>query len=163
MTDQDTAVEDAAGAFTGRCQCGAITYRFGQAPDFVANCYCRDCQRASGGVMATYFSVALEDFELLSGTPKTYPYVADSGNTLERAFCPDCGARLFNVALSGFPGQMFVMLGSLDDPERIKPPIMEIFTAHRISWTPVLDVPQYRARPDAAPGSTEGREIGGCG
>ncbi|WP_091226070.1 GFA family protein [Microbacterium sp. 3J1] len=149
--------------FTGRCECGAITYEFTKAPDFVADCYCRDCQRASGGVMASYFSVGLDDFTLLSGTPSTYPYVADSGNTLDRAFCPDCGARLFNVNLSGFPGQMFVMLGSLDDPESVKPPIMEIFTARRISWTKALDVPQYPARPDAVPGSAEGRLPGGCG
>jgi hypothetical protein len=149
--------------FTGRCECGAVTYEFTKAPDFVANCYCQDCQRASGGVMASYFSVDVDDFTLLSGPLRTYPYVADSGNTLDRAFCPECGSRLFNVNLSGFPGQMFVMLGSLDDPESVKPPIMEIFTARRISWTKALDVPQYPARPDAAPGSTEGRLVGGCG
>jgi hypothetical protein len=58
---------------------------------------------------------------------------------------------------------VFVMLGSLDDPESVKPPIMEIFTACRISWTKALDVPQYWARPDADPASTEGRLPGGCG
>lgn len=149
--------------FTGRCECGALTYEFGNAPDFVANCYCKDCQRSSGGVMATYFSVAQDDFKLLSGSPRSYPYVADTGNTLERNFCPECGARVFTDKLSGFPGQVFVMLGSLDDPESVKPPIMEIFTARRIPWTKALDVPQHRARPDADPQSTEGRMPGGCG
>ena len=149
--------------FTGRCEWSAITYEFTKAPEFVANCYCKDCQRSSGGVMGSYFSVAQDDFTLLSGSPKGYSYVAASGNTLVRNFCPECGARVFTDHLSGFPGQVFVMLGSVDDPERIKPPIMEIFTRDRISWTKALDVPQYPARPDAAPGSPEESAPGGCG
>ncbi|MGK8503635.1 GFA family protein [Nocardia asiatica] len=72
-------------------------------------------------------------------------------NTLERSFCPDCGTRLCNEKLSGFPGKMFVMLGGVDQPERIEAPMMEFFTAHRISWTKALDVPQYWARPDGSP------------
>ena len=153
--------------FTGGCACRAVTYRFSNAPDFVANCYCRDCQMSSGGVMATYFSVAADDFELLSGSPGAYPYVAASGNTLERRFCPDCGARVFTDGLSGFPGQVFVMLGSLDDPETVKPPIMEIFTKFRISWTEALDVPQHAGRPDGvALSPAERQKVGageGCG
>ncbi|MGY2032189.1 GFA family protein [Nocardia gipuzkoensis] len=154
--------------FTGRCECGAITYKFSDAPDFIANCHCKDCQRSSGAVMASYLRISVDDFTLLSGSPRSYAYVADSGNTLERSFCPDCGTRLFNEKLSGFPGKMFVMLGSVDQPERIEPPMMEIFTAHRISWTKALDVPQYWARPDADPKTVEariaeGRMPGGCG
>uniref|UniRef100_UPI003898F06B GFA family protein n=1 Tax=Actinoplanes oblitus TaxID=3040509 RepID=UPI003898F06B len=52
----------------------------------------------------TYFSVAADDFKLLSGNPRSYPYVAAAGNTLERNFCPDCGTRVFTDKLSGFPG-----------------------------------------------------------
>ena len=149
--------------FTGLCECGAITYEFINPPDFVANCYCKDCQRSSGAVMATYFSAAQDDFKILSGDPRPYPYVAASGNTLNRNFCPDCGARVFTGKLSGFPGQVFVMLGSMNEPERVKPPIMEIFTRDRLPWTIALDVPQYPARPDAAPGSAAEAAPGGCG
>jgi hypothetical protein len=55
--------------------------------------------------MATYFSVDQDHFKLLSGSPRSHPYVADSGNTLERNFCPDCDARVYTDKLSGFPGQ----------------------------------------------------------
>jgi hypothetical protein len=149
--------------YTGRCECGAITYEFNTVPDFVADCYCKDCQRSSGGVMASYFSVAEDDFKLLSGDPRSYAYVADSGNTLERNFCPDCGARVFTNKLSGFPGTVFVMLGSLDDPETVRPPITEIFTARRISWAKPLDVPQHWARPDVDEGIARQHMPGGCG
>src|SRR4051794_39223148 len=105
--------------YSGRCACGRITYAFTAAPDFIANCYCQDCQRSSGSVLASYFRVDVDDFTLLSGTPRSYGYTADSGNTLVWSFCPDCGSRLVNEQLAGFPGKMFVMLGSLDDPELI--------------------------------------------
>ena len=149
--------------FTGRCECGAVTYEFGNAPEFVANCYCKDCQKSSGAIMATYFSVDADDFKLLSGTPRSYPYIAASGNTLERIFCANCGTRLFQDKLSGFPIQVFVLLGSLDDPERIQPPIMEIFPKFRISWRKAYDVPQYPGRPDGKELSPSEREKVGAG
>ncbi|PSJ43411.1 GFA family protein [Allosphingosinicella deserti] len=133
----------------GRCSCGAVTFEFSSDPTFVADCYCIDCQKSSGGVMSTYLSVPEEDFVLLSGEPKGFQYTADSGNTLVRNFCPTCGARVFTNQLQGFPGTVFVMMGALDHPEAIIPPIMEIFTKRRIAWTRALDVPQYPARPDA--------------
>jgi hypothetical protein len=58
---------------------------------------------------------------------------------------------------------MFVMLGSVDQPDRIGTPMMEIFTAHRISWTQALDMPQYWARPDADPRAVEARMAEGRG
>ncbi|MBB5711851.1 hypothetical protein FHT02_003103 [Sphingomonas xinjiangensis] len=100
--------------------------------------------------MSTYFSVPASDFKLLRGEPKSFTYVADSGNKLDRNFCPECGARVFTDKLQGFPGTVFVMLGALDHTDEVKPPIMEIFTKRRIPWTKELDVPQYLARPDAA-------------
>jgi hypothetical protein len=149
--------------FTGRCACGSVTYEFHHAPDFVANCYCRDCQKSSGAVMATYFSVQEDDFTLLSGSPSSYRYVAESGNTLARKFCPTCGDRLFTDELSGFPRQVFVRLASMDEPERIKQPVIEIFTRNRPSWVTALDVPQYWTRPGAAPDASRDRLSAGCG
>ncbi|WP_184089391.1 GFA family protein [Sphingomonas xinjiangensis] len=139
-----------SGKHTGRCACGAIQFEFNSDPTFVADCYCTDCQKSSGAVMSTYFSVPASDFKLLRGEPKSFTYVADSGNKLDRNFCPECGARVFTDKLQGFPGTVFVMLGALDHTDEVKPPIMEIFTKRRIPWTKELDVPQYLARPDAA-------------
>lgn len=131
---------------TAQCACGAIKFEFDTDPTFVADCNCKDCQRASGGAMATWFGVPEDDFTLTKGNPKSFHYTADSGHGLDRNFCPDCGARLFTNNLEGFPGLVFVQIGSLDSSGGIAPK-MEIFNKRRLKWTKALDVPQFPGMP----------------
>jgi len=131
---------------TAQCACGAIKFEFDTDPTFVADCNCKDCQRASGGAMATWFGVPEDDFTLTKGNPKSFHYTADSGHGLDRNFCPDCGARLFTNHLEGFPGLVFVQIGSLDSSGGIAPK-MEIFNKRRLKWTKALDVPQFPGMP----------------
>jgi hypothetical protein len=138
--------EQMAKKYTAQCACGAVKFAFDTDPTFVADCYCKDCQKASGGAFATFFGVPEADFTLLSGQPKAFHYVAESGKGLDRNFCPDCGARLFTTNLDSFPGTVFVTLGSLDRPELIKP-VLEMFTKRRLGWTKPLDLPQFASMP----------------
>ncbi|GGL33565.1 MULTISPECIES: GFA family protein [Caulobacter] len=133
--------------YTAQCACGAVKFAFDSDPTFVANCHCNDCKRASGGEMATFFAVPADDFDLLSGQPKAFHYVANSGNGLDRNFCPDCGSRVFTSNLDGFPGAVFVQLGSLDRPDLIAPKL-EMFTARRLDWNRPLDLPQFDGMPN---------------
>jgi hypothetical protein len=82
----------------------------------------------------------------VSGTPKPFHYVAESGKQLDRNFCPDCGSRLFTNNLESFPGTVFVMLGSLDRPDLIAPKL-EMFTRRRLMWMKPLDLPQFPGMP----------------
>jgi hypothetical protein len=132
--------------YTAQCACGAVKFEFDTDPDFIANCHCLDCKRASGGEMATFFGVPEDDFNLVAGKPKAHHYVAASGKGLDRNFCPDCGSRLFTTNLESFPGMVFVMLGSLDRPELIAPKL-EMFTKRRLKWNKPLDLPQYDSMP----------------
>jgi len=132
--------------YTGQCACGACKFEFDTDPAFVANCHCKDCKRASGGEMATFFGIPAADFVLVSGQPKPFHYIAESGKSLDRNFCPSCGARLFTSNLETFPGLVFVMLGSLDKPELIAPKL-EMFTKRRLHWMPPLDLPQFPGMP----------------
>ena len=132
--------------YTGQCACGAVKFAFDKDPDFVADCYCTDCRKASGGIMATFFGVPETDFTLLSGSTKGFEYVANSGKKLTRRFCPDCGARLYTDRLEAFPGLVFVQIGSLDRPELIQPKL-EMFTKRRPGWAKAVDVPQFTDMP----------------
>jgi hypothetical protein len=132
--------------YTAQCACGAIKFAFDTDPTFIADCYCKDCQNASGGAMATFFGVPEDDFTLIEGKTKSFHYVAESGKGLDRNFCPDCGARLFTTNLESFPGMVFVTIGSLDRPELVQP-MLEMFTKRRLKWTKPLDLPQYASMP----------------
>jgi len=132
--------------YTAQCACGSVKFEFNADPAFIANCHCLDCKKASGGEMATFFGVRQDDFTLISGTPKAFHYIAESGKGLDRDFCPECGARLFTSNLESFPGTVFIMLGSLDRPELIEPKL-EMFTKRRLKWAKPLDLPQFDSMP----------------
>ena len=130
----------------GRCACGAVQFGFDTDPDFIAMCHCLDCKKASGGEAAVFFGVPEDDFALESGYPRPFHYVAQSGNGLDRNFCPQCGARVLTTNLKGFPRTVFVQLGSLDDQAGFAPR-MEIFTKRRLDWVNPLDLPQFENMP----------------
>src|SRR5262245_33754817 len=132
--------------YTGQCACGACKFEFDTDPAFIANCHCNDCKRASGGEMATFFGIPATDFTLISGKPKPFHYISESGKGLDRNFCPECGSRMFTSNLESFPGTVFVMLGSLDHPELIAPKL-EMFTKRRLKWAKPLDIPQFAGMP----------------
>lgn len=132
--------------YTARCACNSVQFEFDTDPDFVAVCHCLDCKKASGGEAATWFGVPEDDFSLTSGKVTAYPYVAASGKTLKRNFCPTCGSRLFSSQLDSFPGQVFVQLGSLDHPETITPKL-EMFVKRRLSWVKSLGLPEFSDMP----------------
>lgn len=140
---------------SGRCACGQVTLEFEYDPTFIAKCHCLDCKKASGGEAATFFGVPEENFRVLSGDPKPFPYIAQSGKKLDRFYCPNCGARIFTGNLESFPKTVFIQLASLDDPTGIDPK-MEMFTKRRLPWaTPLLNVPQFTDMPTATPPEPE--------
>src|SRR6476660_2688631 len=92
---------------TAQCACGAIRFEFDTDPTFIAVCHCLDCKKASGGEAATFFGVPENDFTLISGAPKAFHYVAQSGKGLDRNFCPKCGARVFVACCLDHTGGTF--------------------------------------------------------
>lgn len=73
--------------FTGRCLCGAITFKGSWGDDPLNACHCSQCRRWSGHVWAAAQAVGLE----IEGPVKWFR----SSDKAERGFCPDCGSSLF--------------------------------------------------------------------
>lgn len=133
----------------GGCRCGAVRFRFTEAPLTARMCWCRDCQYWSSGnasVNALFPTRSL----ILSGPVTDYVSTADSGNTMTRRFCPVCGTPLFSLS-SDRPGAMVARAGALDDPE-IARPAGTIWTASAPSWGHVdPDLPATEKQPAAPP------------
>ena len=95
------------------------------------NCHCRDCQKASGGPFASALAAPAAAVKI-TGTLKYYDTKGDSGNTVSRGFCPECGARVFGKS-SGMPEMAIILAGSLDDPSWYRP-AMDFYTSSAQPW-----------------------------
>ena len=133
----------------GGCACGEIRYECQGESVFVINCHCRDCQRASGGAMATTVFFPRDNFKLLRGTSKSCVFTADSGNLIARHFCGTCGSPLFTDA-KGYPDIWGVKIASLDDPSLVAPG-MHIWTDSAQPWDHFNDqLPSFPKAPPVA-------------
>ena len=118
------------GERTGRCLCGAVTFKLAAEPLATRVCWCRDCQHlaANGTVNVLVPAEALA----ISGALSEHTKTADSGNTIVRQFCPACGTHLFAKS-SGRPQFRVVRIGNLDDPSSVRP-AMNIWASSAPGW-----------------------------
>ena len=131
----------------GRCHCGAITYEAEVEPGKVNICHCRDCQTLTGSVFRANIVAPAAGFRILSGTPKRYVKVADSGARRVHAFCDTCGSPVYACAPDN-PQTYSLRLGALDQREALGRPARQIWTKRRLSWVPKLEgVPEVEGQP----------------
>jgi len=121
----------------GGCLCGALRYEWRNEPTEIIYCHCNDCKKATGSAYSLTMETEREALNILSGHLKEYIKTADSGDTVTREFCPECGSILF-IKLANYPNHIWINAGTLDDPERIKP-TQQIWTKRRVSWAHIDD------------------------
>jgi len=129
-------------AHVGGCLCGQIRFSIDAEPLGARMCWCRDCQRIASG-SATVNVLFPEDAITISGEIGTIGRIADSGNRVERGFCPKCGAQIYSKTVEPAGMPVRIRAGVLDDPELMAPQAI-IWTESAPSWAP-LDpgLPQY--------------------
>src|SRR5262249_37087855 len=113
----------------GGCQCRAVRYRISAPPLSVYNCYCRDCQRASGGTHTMSSPTRADPAPLLHGEPPPFDKPADSGRIVRMLGCARCGTKVWNEPLSA-PALLVLKPGTLDDMSWAVP-VGGIWTAKR--------------------------------
>jgi len=124
----------------GGCACGAVRFESVAAPIAVRVCWCRVCQYLGAG-SGTVNAMFKTDGFSVQGKVASHRFVADSGNVINREFCPACGTSLFSRA-EVRPHMVGVRVGALDDPE-VAPPEMTIWTSAAPSWACfAADIPQ---------------------
>lgn len=131
---------------TGQCLCGQVTFSIEGDPVGARMCWCRDCQRIASG-SATVNVLFPEESVAYSGEIAKLEMIADSGNTVERGFCPKCGAQMYSrtVTPKGLP--MRVRAGTLDNPE-LQAPEAIIWASSAPSWARLdPELPQHPKGP----------------
>jgi hypothetical protein len=131
---------------TGQCLCGAIRVRIDAEPLGARMCWCRDCQRIASG-SATVNVLFAEEAVHFAGPMSTIRLTADSGNNVERGFCPTCGAQMYSRTVEPMGLPIRVRSGTLDDPDLIAPQAI-IWTASAPKWVKLdSDLPHFPAGP----------------
>ena len=130
----------------GGCLCGQLRYEIAAEKPIVARvCWCRVCQYLGAGTGSVGALFRKEDVAV-SGPLTDYVCRADSGATMHRRFCAQCGTPLFSEAEER-PTFVFVRAGTLDDPD-LSPPSATIWTRSAPKWA-CLDpkLPQVEGQP----------------
>ncbi len=104
---------------TGSCLCRAIRYEVTVPIAELRHCHCADCQKASGAGGSVNAMIPSAGFRITQGTPKRFTKTADSGRTLHRFFCGDCGSPLFSRR-EVLPEITSLRIGTLDNAPPMK-------------------------------------------
>lgn len=117
---------------TGGCLCRKIRYTISQSVQNIIACHCANCQKASGSGMSHNAIIATSAVTFTADTPKVYADTAQSGNTLHRYFCADCGSPIYSQREKS-PEMTVNKVGSLDNTHAMKL-ILNIWTASARPW-----------------------------
>ncbi|RSH81086.1 uncharacterized protein EHS24_008520 [Apiotrichum porosum] len=118
----------------GSCLCKQITItvkdRSAADKAGVEICHCTDCRQFTGAPAGYLVQVPHADAEI-SGTPKQFSVTAESGNTVVRNFCANCGSSLFDEGAT--KGKYFIH-GGIFPPKSLPQPTMELWMRSAESW-----------------------------
>src|SRR5262245_61909671 len=131
---------------SGGCQCGGVRYHITEAPLTLYVCYCTECQKQSSAGFGMSMPVPRAGFSITSGAPSTWTRTADSGRTVECAFCSRCGTRLFHAPIRN-PAIVNIKPGTLDNTRWLKP-VGHLWTRSAQPWVIIPDgVVTFEAQP----------------
>jgi hypothetical protein len=124
---------------TGKYLCGQITVSLTKealdASDNICVCHCKNCRQASGSLGSINVFVPESDVKII-GQPKMYQdNNTDSGTSVQRAFCGNCGSPIYTTSPK-MPGVQIIKLGLFD---QIPKPSMEVYCKGRSSWDKPID------------------------
>jgi hypothetical protein len=133
----------------GKCLCGHIQFSIDAEPQGARMCWCRDCQRIASG-SATVNVLFPEEAVRYMGQMTTLRLTADSGNIVERGFCPRCGSQMYSKTIEPPGMPMRVRAGTLDDTELMAPTAI-IWADSAPRWATFdPNLPRYPKGPPAA-------------
>jgi hypothetical protein len=127
----------------GACHCGRITYEAEVEPEGSRICHCTDCQTMGGTAFRQVVPSTKDSFRLISGEPRLYIKVAESGNKRIQAFCPDCGTHLYAANAGDGPKTYNIRTGTVRQRDQLAPRFHIWYRSAR-PWLATMDsLPKY--------------------
>src|ERR1041384_4816003 len=111
----------------GGCLCGDVRYQC-EGPALLRGlCYCRTCQKISGGAGNFFMAVNAQTFRFTKGTPGAF-VAKDHPWSPTRHFCETCGVHL-TARSERAASAVLVKVGTLDDPSVFEGPQLVTWTS----------------------------------
>ena len=139
---------------TGRCYCGAISFKALIDPSRVIVCHCTDCQIFSGAPFRAVLPTPAANVEV-SGETKHYVKIAESGNRRRQAFCGECGSHLWATEADGEPKTMNIRLGCIEERDQLAP-TAQIWGHSAAPWLDRLSLIPLHEKGPLSPIKTQG-------
>jgi hypothetical protein len=114
------------------CSCGQLRVTCEGEPVRHSMCHCIACQRRTGAPLSVQMRFPRSQVRA-SGRSSTWRRGAESGNTLEYHFCPDCGSTVW-WTIDAQPDLIAVAVGMFADPS-IPAPRFSVWERTRHGWT----------------------------
>ena len=136
-----------SGAVMGGCLCGSVRYQCEGELGPANYCYCEDCRRCTGSAFNIGVRVETRQFRIVRGSPRAFTKIGESGNSLTRHFCPECGSPLYTTS-PVHPDVLYVKAGCIDDPGIVHP-THQIWMNSMVAWANIgPDLPGFpKGRP----------------
>jgi hypothetical protein len=128
--------------FTGGCYCGAVRYECAGPARYRGLCYCRTCQKISGGAGNLFMAVDSDGFRFTSGTPRVFTSEDHPWRPI-RHFCEVCGVHL-TARSERAASAVLIKVGTLDKPGVFEGPQVVTWTSEMQKFHLLPpDVPAY--------------------
>ncbi|MFY0618782.1 GFA family protein [Shimia sp.] len=135
--------------FTGKCLCGAVTYKAAGQPVVVAQCHCEECRRLSGTGHTVGAMYSAENVDV-HGQVGVFTYESCKGTTVSKGFCVKCGSPIWGKN-TGSPQHITLSLGTMDDARDLAVEVV-IFERDKPHWDQLdADVIRFATQPDWTP------------
>lgn len=133
---------------TGRCACGAVTWRSAGPVLWAGHCHCESCRRAASSPLTSFFGVPKDS---LVWTGLVTARVSSKG--VERGHCGVCGVPLYYHSMA-WPDETHLYAATLDDPNQFTPEA-HYHWAERVPWLTIRDdLPKHAGSADASDPAT---------
>ncbi len=121
------------GVKTGRCLCGAVSYRYTGPENWRGHCHCESCRRNTASPFTTFFGVDNDKCEFTGDEPALY----HSSKGVRRLFCAKCGTPIAYRA-DKFGDETHFYAAGLDDSSAFEPQF-HVHWAERVGWVSLDD------------------------
>jgi hypothetical protein len=104
-------------------------------PVRVSVCHCLECKKRSGSAFSAQARWPDERVSL-SGDPREWSHVGESGRSATFRFCATCGGTIAYV-IDALPGLTAIPLGAFADPQ-FPQPAYSVYESRKHAWVAIV-------------------------